>query len=101
MPQRATDGPGRRSALASRLNVEVRKGRVAPLACHLAVTPEGGDALGQYVRTAPGRFALDIAGRQALKAARARLCRRLVQFEARENRAETGPNYRERTCVLP
>src|SRR5215204_6230983 len=46
-----------------RLNVEGR-GHVAPLACRLAVSPEGGDALGQYVRTAPGRFALDIAARQ-------------------------------------
>jgi predicted LPLAT superfamily acyltransferase len=77
------------------------KGRLAPLAGRLAVRPKGVDALEQYVRTAPGRFAPDIAGRQPLKAERARLCRRLVQFEAQESRAETGPDYRERTCVPP
>ena len=81
--------------------MEFREGRLAPLACRLAVRPKGVDALEQYVRTAPGRFAPDTAGRQPLKAARARLCRRLAQFEAQESRAETGPDYRERICVLP
>jgi hypothetical protein len=70
--------------------MEFRERHVAPLACRLAVRPEGVDALGQYVRTAPGRFAPDIAGRQPRQAAHARLCKRLVQFEAEENRASSN-----------
>ena len=59
--------------------------------CSGAIRPYGS----RSSRSAPG-----IAGRQPLQAAHARLCTRLVQFEAGENRAEIGPNYRERTCVL-
>src|SRR5918993_5639277 len=38
------------------LETELRERHVAPLAYRLAVRLEGVDALGQYVRTAPGSF---------------------------------------------